>query len=42
MHKPEFVPENKAHKILWDFVIQTDHWSLTRGASGCVMVSKLG
>ena len=22
MHKPEFVLENKTHKILWDFEIQ--------------------
>ena len=24
-HKPESVLENKTHKILWDFEIQTDH-----------------
>ena len=24
MHKPEFVRENKTHKILWEFVMQTD------------------
>ena len=27
---PEFVPENKMHKILWDFEIQTDHLILSR------------
>ena len=25
MHKPESVLENKTHKILWDFEVQTDH-----------------
>ena len=25
MHKPESVPENGKHKVLWDFEIQTDH-----------------
>ena len=25
MHKPESVLEKEANKILWDFVIQTDH-----------------
>ena len=25
MHKPESILENKTHKILWDFEIQTDH-----------------
>ena len=25
MHKPESVLENKVHKILWDFEIQTNH-----------------
>ena len=25
MHKPASVLENEMHKILWDFVIQTDH-----------------
>ena len=25
MHKPESVLENEMHKILCDFVIQTDH-----------------
>ena len=25
MHKPESVVENKTHKILWNFEIQTDH-----------------
>ena len=25
VHKPESVQENKTHKILWDFEIQTDH-----------------
>ena len=25
MHKPEFFPENKMHKILVDFEIRTDH-----------------
>ena len=25
MHKPEFVPENEMHKILWDFEIQTNY-----------------
>ena len=25
IHKPESVPENEMHKILWDFKIQTDH-----------------
>ena len=24
MHKPEFVLINKTHRILWEFVIQTD------------------
>ena len=30
MHKPESVIENIMHKILWDFVIQTDHSIPTR------------
>ena len=25
MHNPESILENEAHKILFDFVIQTDH-----------------
>ena len=25
MHNPEFILENFAQKILWDFEIQTDH-----------------
>ena len=25
MHKPKSVPENKMHKILWNFEMQTDH-----------------
>ena len=25
MHNPESVLENGMHKLLWDFVIQTDH-----------------
>ena len=25
MHNPAPVPENNAHKLLWDFDIQTDH-----------------
>ena len=25
MHKPAPVLENDTHKILWDFIIQTDH-----------------
>ena len=25
MHKPESVPENETHNILWDIKIQTDH-----------------
>ena len=25
MHKSESVRENKIHKLLWDFEIQTDH-----------------
>ena len=28
--KPESVLENKTHRILWDFVIQTDHLILAR------------
>ena len=24
MHKPEFILENEAQKILWDFELQTD------------------
>ena len=30
MHKPESVQENETHKILWDFMIETDQSSLTR------------
>ena len=30
MHRLESVLENVTHKILWDFVIQTDHLMLTR------------
>ena len=30
MHNIESVLENETHKILWDFVIQTDHLILTR------------
>ena len=25
MRKPESIPENELHKILWDFQIQTNH-----------------
>ena len=25
MHKPEYVQENETHKLLWNFVLQTDH-----------------
>ena len=25
MNNPESVMENEAHKVLWDFEIQTDH-----------------
>ena len=25
MHNPESVPENETHKLLWDFVIKTEH-----------------
>ena len=25
MHNPESVLENKTHKLLWDFKVQTDH-----------------
>ena len=25
MHNPEFILENEAHKLLWDFEIRTDH-----------------
>ena len=25
MHKPESIPENETHKILWDFELQSDH-----------------
>ena len=30
MRKPESVPENEIHKILWDFEIQTDPSVSTR------------
>ena len=30
MHKPEFVLDNQAHKVLWDFGIQTDPRILAR------------
>ena len=30
MHNPESVQENDAHKLLWDFDIQTDHLTLAR------------
>ena len=30
MHNPEPVLENDSHKLLWDFVIQTDHLIPTR------------
>ena len=30
MHKPEFVLENKTHKLLWNFQIQTDHFIQAR------------
>ena len=30
MHSPESVRENKTHKLLWDFDIQTDHLISTR------------
>ena len=30
MHNPESVVENEAHKVLWDFEIQTDHQILAR------------
>ena len=25
MHNPEFVQENKTHKLFWDYELQTDH-----------------
>ena len=30
MHKPESVPENKTHKVLWDFEKQANHRILAR------------
>ena len=30
MNKPEYVPENEANKIFWDFEILTDHPIQTR------------
>ena len=30
MHNPESVLENEAHKLPWDFEIQTDHLILAR------------
>ena len=41
MHNPESTLENEMHKILWDFVIQTDHLISARGTSGGVMVSEV-
>ena len=30
MHKPEFILENKTHRIVWDSEIQMDHQILAR------------
>ena len=30
MHNPESILENETYKLLWDFMIQTDHLILTR------------
>ena len=35
MHKPESVLENKTHKLLWDFEIQTDHLISARQPGPC-------
>ena len=39
MHKPESVLENKTHKILWDFEIQTDHL-ITARRPDLVLINK--
>ena len=30
LYKPEFIPENETHKVVWDLGIQTDHLILAR------------
>ena len=39
MHKPETIPENETHRILWDFEIQTDPLIPTR-RSDLVLINK--
>ena len=40
MHNPESVEENKMHKILWDFEIQTDHLILARRPNRVIVNKK--
>ena len=40
LHKPESIPENKMHKILWDFQIQTDHLIPTRRPNLVIIYNK--
>ena len=34
MHKPESIPENETHKILWNFKVETNHLIPTRIPNG--------
>ena len=39
MHNPKSILENKTHKLLWDFEIQTDHLILGR-RSDLIIINK--
>ena len=40
MHNPTFVLENEMHKLLWDFVIKTDHLILPRRPDIIIITKK--
>ena len=42
MHKLESLLENKTHKILWDFEIQTNHLITARGPDLVIVEKKRG
>ena len=41
MHNQDFVLENKTHKLLWDFEIQTDFLISVRGGPRGVMIKAM-
>ena len=40
MHNPASVLENEAHKLLWDFEIQTDHLISARQPDLMIIINK--